>query len=58
MRKDLGSSDWIEYVYLNGEPISELNNNGSWTDYVFAGGARLAMADSVRATSPATTTDY
>jgi len=45
VRKDLGSTSWTEYVYLNGQPMAELNNDGSWSDYIFANGQRIARAD-------------
>jgi len=31
-------------VYFNGQPLAEKNSDGSWTDYIFANGTRLAKA--------------
>jgi len=35
-----------EYVYFKGQPMAELNPaSGDWSDYIFAGGRRIAKAD-------------
>jgi hypothetical protein len=34
----------LEYVYFGGMPIAEKDGSGNWTDYIFAGGRRLAKA--------------
>lgn len=44
MRKDTGGTG-TEYVYFNGSVIAEKDvTSGTWSDYVFAGGTRIARA--------------
>jgi len=38
------AGNFTEYVYFSGEPIAEKDQSGAWTDYIFAGGKRVAMA--------------
>jgi len=46
VQKQNGSEE-TEYVYFGGQPIAERDaTNGDWSDYIFAGGRRLARADS------------
>jgi YD repeat-containing protein len=44
IRKDKGS-DWTEYVRFNGLPLAEKSPDGTWSDYIFANGQRIARAD-------------
>ncbi len=44
VHKDAGG-DWIEYVYMNGQPLSEKRSDGSWSDYIYANGKKVAKAD-------------
>ncbi|MBI3404322.1 MAG: hypothetical protein HY046_02575, partial [Acidobacteria bacterium] len=45
VRKQSGT-DFTEYIYFGSQPIAERNADGSWSDYIFAGGKRVARADS------------
>jgi len=45
---------WFELVYLNGRPMAELDNNGVWTDHIYANGTRIAQAPSVSAAGSVT----
>jgi len=45
VRKDMGSTNWTEYVYLGGQALSELSSDGTWSDYVYGNGQRMARAD-------------
>jgi RHS repeat-associated protein len=36
------NNSWNEYVYLNGQPVADLDNNGTWTDYISANGQNIA----------------
>lgn len=49
VRKDSGGS-FTEYIYFAGQPIAEKNASG-WTDYIFDGDQRIAMATGSAATS-------
>ncbi|WP_263417852.1 RHS repeat-associated core domain-containing protein [Terriglobus albidus] len=44
VHKDAGG-DWTEYVYMNGQPLSEKHSDGSWSDYIYANGKKVAKAD-------------
>ena len=35
-----------EYQYLHGQPIAEKNSDGTWSDYIYANGQKIARADS------------
>jgi RHS repeat-associated protein len=37
-------SGWTNYIYFNGQPMSEQKADGTWTDYVYANGQRIAKA--------------
>ncbi|MES2394026.1 MAG: RHS repeat-associated core domain-containing protein [Acidobacteriota bacterium] len=37
---------WNEYVYLNGQPVADVDNNGVWTDHIYANGQKIATATS------------
>ncbi len=37
---------YTEYVSFNGETIAEKDQTGALTDYIFAGGKRIARVDS------------
>jgi RHS repeat-associated protein len=39
-----GSTVWYEYVYLDGQPMADVDNNGVWTDYIYANGQKIALA--------------
>ncbi len=34
-----------DYAYLNGQVLGEIDNNNAWTDYIYAGGKKIAQAD-------------
>jgi RHS repeat-associated protein len=36
------NTTWNEYVYLNGQPMAEVDNNGVWTDSIYANGQKIA----------------
>ena len=36
---------YTEYVYFNGQPISETDQNGNWTDYIYTEGQKIAKVD-------------
>ena len=45
--RKVSGSETTEYIYFAGQPIAERDaTNGDWSDYIFAGGRRLARADS------------
>jgi RHS repeat-associated protein len=37
-------SDITNYFYFGGQPIAERQNNGDWSDYVYAGSTRIAKS--------------
>lgn len=39
-------ASWNEYVYLNGQPMADVDNTGKWTDYIYANGQKIAKVDS------------
>jgi hypothetical protein len=41
-----GGNIWTEYLYFDGQPLTELNDDGTWSDYIFANGKRIARSDS------------
>ena len=45
VRKDMGSTNWTEYIYFGGQPLTELSSDGTWSDYIYDNGQRLARAD-------------
>lgn len=50
VRKDTSSGS-VEYVYFGSQMIAEFNPaTGAWTDYIFAGGKRIAKDSSSNAT--------
>lgn len=36
---------WHEYVYLNGQPMADLDSNGNWTDYIYANRQKIAKTE-------------
>lgn len=45
VRKDVSGNPSTEYLYFNDNPIAERNvTTGDWSDYIFAGGKRIARA--------------
>ncbi|HUZ96501.1 MAG TPA: RHS repeat-associated core domain-containing protein [Edaphobacter sp.] len=56
-RKDSGGS-WTEYVYFNGQPLTENNGGAIWIDYIFANGVRLAQGSSINAPNDSSATIY
>jgi RHS repeat-associated protein len=47
LRKDVGAN-FTEYVHFGSNVIAEKDQTGGWTDYIVAGGKRIAKADSSR----------
>jgi RHS repeat-associated protein len=45
---------WTSYIYLNGQPMAEQDQNG-WTDYIYANGQKIAKIASPATGSPVTT---
>lgn len=46
VRKYIAGNNWTEYLFFDGQPITELNSDGTWSDYIFANGTRIARSDS------------
>ncbi|HXC95395.1 MAG TPA: RHS repeat-associated core domain-containing protein [Edaphobacter sp.] len=44
IRKDM-SPDWTEYVVFGGQTLAERNDDGTWSDYIYANGQRIVRAD-------------
>ncbi len=44
-------SNFTEYIYFGSDVVAEKDQAGAWTDYIFAGGRRIAKAPGVVATS-------
>jgi hypothetical protein len=44
VRKDTGTN-FTEYYYFGGNVLTEQDQAGHWTDYIFASGKRIAKAD-------------
>jgi RHS repeat-associated protein len=45
IRKDVApfnNQAFTEYTYFNGQPLAEKDQNGNWTDYIYANGAKIA----------------
>lgn len=40
------ATGWTDYIYLNGQPMSEHNSDGTWSDYIYANGQKIAKVDS------------
>jgi RHS repeat-associated protein len=40
------NASWNEYVYLNGQPMADVDNTGKWSDYIYANGQKIAKVDS------------
>jgi RHS repeat-associated protein len=48
IRKDLGnygSSQYEEYVWVNGQVLTQKDQTGIWSDYIYANGKKIAKAD-------------
>jgi RHS repeat-associated protein len=46
IRKDqgnFGSQQYTEYVWVNGHVLTEKDQTGVWTDYIYAGGKKIAQ---------------
>ena len=41
-----------EYIYFGGEPIAEKDQSGSWTDYIYAEGKKIARISTANSTNP------
>lgn len=57
---DLGSGNlqsWREYNYFSGQSIADRDQDGHWTDYIFANGQRIARIRQATA-SPTTVSGY
>jgi len=39
---------WHEYVYMNGQPMADVDDTGKWSDYIYANGQKIAKVDSSR----------
>ena len=49
IRKDqgnFGSGQFTEYVWANGQVLSEKDQSGLWTDYIYANGKKIARTPS------------
>ena len=40
------SQAWNEYVYLDGQPMADVDNAGTWTDYIYANGQKIGKVAS------------
>jgi RHS repeat-associated protein len=45
VRKTDGGGTFTEYVRFNNQVLAEKNSDGTWSDYIFANGQRIARAD-------------
>ena len=43
-------TDYTEYITFGGQPIAEVGVPGLWTDYIFAGGKRIARVSGLTST--------
>ena len=46
VRRSNADGTYTEYVNFNGQPISEIDQNGNWADYIYGNGGKIARQTS------------